>query len=209
MVPCYALLRRIVGVLFFIKEILIMKIYSMKIKDMENGYLMQLLRQKSSNSNDIIQELKQRLLKVPNETILKLWKIETNSMVKELLEIAIATQWRRYEQVQEYENYSKLSKEYVEQVISLDAIVLLLQLQNTKVRELAYQKYQQFLEAYLESTEDEMKSLYQNEGDDSKLSIDANHVIPFPVEKTNPSIGNYHTKIYQFTKLRRNHNDKY
>ena len=209
MVPCYALLRRIVGVLFFIKEILIMKIYSMKIKDMENGYLMQLLRQKSSNSNDIIQELKQRLLKVPNETILKLWKIETNSMVKELLEIAIATQWRRYEQVQEYENYSKLSKEYVEQVISLDAIVLLLQLQNTKVRELAYQKYQQFLEAYLESTEDEMKSLYQNEGDDSKLSIDANHVIPFPVEKTNPSIWNYHTKIYQFTKLRRNHNDKY
>ncbi len=186
-----------------------MKNDPMKLKKLENGYLMGLLRQQASNSEDIIVELKKRLLKLPIETILGWWKKEENHMVKELLEIAIATKWSQYEKIQEYEDYSNLSKEYMKKVTSLDAIVMLLQLQNEKIQKIAYQKYQEFLEVYLESTEEQMKGLYQNEGDDTKLLINSNHVIPFPTEKTKESKENYHTKIYKFTKLRRNHNDKY
>ena len=101
----------------------------------------------------------------------------------------------------EYNEYPKKLKLYIENVISLDAICILMTYKNEKIREIARVKYYNLLEDYMSIIDDDL--LYQREGDDSYLlEKKQNNVIEFPRIKIESSKKeeNGLAKIYKFRK---------
>lgn len=179
-----------------------MKIRPLKLSQIETNYLMELYREYNANNReDLIKELTKRLKQIPLSELLSKWQQEKNQTLKELLELAIAEVLKRFEPMVEYNEYPKKLKLYIENVISLDAICILMTYKNEKIREIARVKYYNLLEDYMSIIDDDL--LYQREGDDSYLlEKKQNNVIEFPRIKIESSKKeeNGLAKIYKFRK---------
>lgn len=169
-----------------------MKIYPKPITEMDDSYLMELLRQERAHDRNLaIQELKKRLLQMSPSILLKKWAREKNETILELLEVAISQKYLIYDRITDYNRMSSAAQAYFEEVTSLDAIVNLLQAKNKTVKSLATRKYNELLESYFEKN-DELR-LYETEGDDSWL--------PEKEKNSQPSSQKL-AKIYQFKKYK-------
>ncbi len=157
-----------------------MQVYPIKYKDMNIFFLMALLRQKNVNKEKIIKVLSKRLDSFKLNDLISIWNIEKNNTLKEVLEIAIAKKIINYNQISHNTKMPNFIKRYLNNVTSLDAICLLLKSKNEDIRQVSYSKYQELIDAYLESFD---FIYYENEGDDSFLCNNNNKIIKYSKRK--------------------------
>ena len=188
-----------------------MKIGITEYSKMNTYYLMQLYRERTKNANQqILIEISKRLKMMPIQELLNKWLKEKNITLKELLEVTISERIVRYEPVIEYENYPEILKKFIEEVTSIDALCILMNLHNEIIKSNAKDKYNQFIKEYLELMDNEQ--LYQTEGNDCYLTIKhIDNIIEFPIEKISKTTETTETaKIYKFRKRKKeNENDKH
>ena len=140
----------------------------LKYTNMNTQFLMALLRQQNPNKDEIVEILQKRLQNIKLSDLLKRWKIEKNTTLKDILEIAIAYRIVQYNYLFRQTRLSNFVKNYLTKINSLDAICILMRSENSEVKDYADYKYHQLLDAYLESLED-LNILYATEGDDTSL----------------------------------------
>ena len=190
-----------------------MKIGVTKYSQMNTYYLMELYRERTKNANEqILVEIETRFRTMPIKELLKKWQKEKNITLKELLEISISERIVRYEPVIEYESYPKIIKQFLEEVTSIDALCILMNLHNEKIQKQARDKYDTFIKEYLEIMDNE--ELYQTEGNDYNIIIEEmNNIIEFPIERISKKTEIVETtetaKIYKLKKVKEKKNDKY
>lgn len=186
-----------------------MKIGITQYSQMNTYYLMELYRELNKNANEqILIELNKRLKIMPIKELLNKWEKEKNITLKELLEITISERLIRYEPVIDYNEYPEILKQYVENVTSLDALCILMNIHNQTINYKVKDKYNRFIKEYLDLMDNE--KLYQTEGNDYYIILEEmNNIIEFPKEKVSGVTENTETaKIYKFiNKRRRNRND--
>ena len=129
-----------------------MKIYPIKYKDMNVKYLMALFNQKNLNKEEISKVLLKKLEMVKLTDLLKRWNKEKNQTLK---------------------------NRFLYKVSSIDAICILINSYNEQIKQCAYQKYHELLDAYLDAFENEDYKLYLNEGDDSDIDFDSIKIIKY------------------------------
>lgn len=153
-----------------------MKVSVVKYKDMDIRYLMELLRRKNNNYEEIVSVLSERLCLLPMKVLLQKWVIEKNSLLKELIEIAIAKRFLSYTPISEFTSFPRIMKIYLENLTSFDALHILLQSRNRDIVARANQKYQELFDAYLDTFEGTHFSdvMYAFEGDDTKIVMNDN-----------------------------------
>ena len=148
-----------------------MRVYPIKYKDMNVKYLMTLFDQKNLNTEEVSKIIINKLQKVRLIDLLKRWNKEKNVTLKELLEIAIAKKIVNYTLICTYTELSNLVNRFLSKMTSLDAICILSNSYNEQIKECAYQKYHEVLDAYLDTFEKDDYKLYLTEGDDTQLQI--------------------------------------
>ena len=154
MVPCKALLRKIVGVLFFGGS---MKIGIIALSKMDTPFLMELIKKYSNdNYSDIIKVLKYRLETLSLHELLKKCNSESNIILKEMLETAIAEKIKNFELIEDYEKYPSAMKLYLENITSLDAICTLMSMKNQEIKDYLETKYITLIEEYMKLFDDEL-----------------------------------------------------
>ncbi len=188
-----------------------MKIRPIKVQNMNDQYLLALLRSENLiNYNLAINEMKKRLNNKNITFLLYKWIQEENQTLKELFEIAIANKFSICFPVINYENLPDIVKKYLETVSSIEAITILLNINNQTIQSKSRKKYCEFLEDYLDITEERDFDLYKKEGDDSFIFEEkVKKVIPFPTEqvKFSSDIGEEKTKIYKLSKWNQEEKD--
>lgn len=160
-----------------------MKIGIIALSKMDTPFLMELIKKYSNdNYSDIMKVLKYRLETLSLHELLKKCNSESNIILKEMLETAIAEKIKNFELIEDYEKYPSAIKLYLENITSLDAICTLMSMKNQEIKDYLETKYITLIEEYMKLFDDEL--LYQTEGDDSYLlSKKNNNIIKFPKEK--------------------------
>lgn len=156
------------------------------ISNMDLKILIVLIRQHNNlDSPDILSELSKRLKNSTKEELLVKWYKEKKSTLKELLEITIAEKYNDKPLISINKRNEKLSKCYLEQVSSLDAIYKLMQSPDETIRQKATLRYQDFINDYLDmiDKDENTKKLYQLEGDDTLINDKCSNIISFETAK--------------------------
>ena len=156
-----------------------MRLYPTKYKDMNVKYLMTLFSQKNLNKEEVSKILLSKLEAVRLTDLLKRWNKEKNATLKELLEIAISKKIVNYSLICTYTEFSNLINKFLSKVTSLDAICILTNSYNEQIKEFAYQKYHELLDAYLDAFEQDDYKLYLTEGDDTEIEMNNMKIIKY------------------------------
>jgi len=178
-----------------------MKIGITNYSQMNTYYLMELYRERTRTSNEqILKEIDKRFHKMHIQELLKKWSKEKNITLKEMLEVTVSERIARYEPIIEYDLYPEIFKQFIEQVTSIDALCILMNMHNKTIRTEASNKYKEFIKEYLELTDNQ--ELYKTEGNDYNLYLqELNNIIEFPIEKVSNNNETKETaKIYKFIK---------
>ncbi len=161
-----------------------MKRYPIRYSQMKLGYLLELLRQQNANDK-LIKEINKKLGELSINTLISKWLREKNIIVKELLENAIAEKFLLMYFIKNIDKFPILEK-YLEDVNSLDAICILCNSQNKAVNSIAKEKYRIIFDSYLDDLDldQNIKILYQTEGNDLEIETSSKKVIDFFEYKT-------------------------
>lgn len=177
---------------------------------MNDQYLLALLRSENLINYDLaIKEMKKRLNNKNITFLLYKWVQEENQTLRELFEIAIANKFSKCFPVANYEELPQIVKKYLEAVSSIEAITILLNVNSKAVQSKTQKKYYEFLEDYLDITEERDFNLYEKEGDDSFIFEEKTRkIIPFPTElvKSTTNKQEEKTKIYKYYKQKKKNN---
>ena len=169
-----------------------MKIRPIKIQNMNDQYLLALLRTGNVKQySKVVNEIKKRLSNKRLSFLLYKWSEEKNETLKELFEIAIANKISDFFPIMSYNELPKTVKKYLEKVSSIEAISILMNSNIQSISNKSQEKYFDFLDAYLEATEERDLDLYKTEGDDTSIiEQKETKIIPFPKkqEKVNDII---------------------
>ena len=147
------------------------RVYPINYTDMNVKYLMSLFEQKNIDKEEVSKIIINKLEMVRLTDLLKRWDKEKNITLKELLEIAIAKKIVNYCLICSYPEFSNLINKFLYSITSLDALCILSSSSNKQIKELAYQKYHELLDAYLDAFEKDDYKLYLSEGDDTTVEV--------------------------------------
>ncbi len=155
-----------------------------KYLDSEYYRLLATLQGFAENSNIVVTRLRRSLHYYSFSNLLSMWEKGKSDVVKEFLEQEIALRYINYECLSS-DPLPKAFQDFVSGVTSIDAICTLMQAKRCEIREFATDKYQEFLNDYLEVTEENYFELYLHEGDDSNMiSLSKNEkIVPFIKKK--------------------------
>lgn len=162
-----------------------------KLASMNTWALMQIFRQHNGHADEELRIiLSEKLLQLPLDTQLERLKVETNSELKELLEISVAKRYSIDITVDTKKNNKTLPEWYFNRLMSIDAANVLIASPDENIRIMAEEKCYELLEKYLNEFEGKEEMAFY----DGKIG----RLFSTPENNNDGKRKIKETKIYQF-----------
>lgn len=172
-----------------------MRISKTKLCNMPDYYLMGLLTNGNYRTDleSVKREFSNRLVCMPDFTLLGMWWRSKKGIIREILEDHLAIRYQNYQGP--YDDLPVLATKYFERVTSVDAIGILTYSKCDLIHEMAMNRYHAVMEEYLTYYDE----LYKTEGSD--LGLCSNKVIPFSKNKVSSchTVDEIPAKIYKIS----------